>query len=186
MKRIFSLALVSCFVLTSCSSDDPGPRGPEGPPGPPGDDGLIGTVFEVDGDFNAGNDYSLFRTYSDFTDVEVFETDVVQVYLHVGQDTAVEGDPLDLWRALPQTFYEGEGTVIYNYDFTFIDVNIFLDSNLDLGSLGPEFTDNQLFRVAIIPASVFAKNQNLDINNYQEVMSTLKIQEEDIPVLELQ
>lgn len=186
MKRIFSLALVACFILTSCSSDDRGPRGPEGPPGPPGDDGLIGTVFEVDGDFNAGNDYSLFRTYSDFTDVEVFETDVVQVYLHVGQDTEVDGAPLDIWRALPQTYYEGEGSVIYNYDYTFLDINIFLDSNLDLASLGPEFTDNQIFRVAIIPASVFSENRNLDINDYQEVMSTLKIQEKDIPVLELQ
>lgn len=185
MKRIFSLALVACFILTSCSSDEAGPRGPEGPQGPPGDDGLIGAVFEIEGDFTAENDYTLFTTYSDFTDVEVFESDVVQVYLLSAQDSEVEGDPIDVWRALPQMYYEENGTVTYNYDFTFFDVNIFLDSNLELGSLSSDYTDNQVFRVAIIPAE-FAQNQNLDINNYKEVMSTMKIQEKDIPVLELQ
>lgn len=184
MKRLFSLGLVACFLLTSCSSDEPGPRGPEGPPGPPGGEGGMGTIFEIEGDLVNDNDYSLFAIYSDFTDVEVTEHHVVQVYLLAGQEDGSDGIPVDIWRALPQTYYVEGGTVTYNYDFTFFDVNIFLDSNLELGSLGSEFTDAQVFRVAIIPAEM-AEDHNININNYQEVMRTLEIQEQSIQTLKL-
>lgn len=116
--------------------------------------------------------------------MEVYESDVVQVYLLAGQDDSNSGAPIDIWRALPNTYYVPGGTVMYNYDYTFFDVNIFLDSDLELESLGPEYTDNQVFRVAIIPAQVY-EAQSIDLRNFNEVMSTLKIQESQIQKLEL-
>lgn len=185
MRHFFILALVACFGLTSCSSDEPGPRGPEGPQGPQGPpgDALISTIFEIEGDFTEDNQFSLLATYSDFTDVEVFESDVVQVYLLAAQQDDASG-AIDVWRALPNSYFESGGTVVYNYDFTFFDVNIFLDSDLDLSSLGPEYTEDQVFRVAIIPAEVYA-SKNMDLYNLNEVMNTLEIQESQIQKLEL-
>ena len=185
MKRFLSLITLVIFTMTSCSSDDGmGTRGPPGPPGEPGADGLIGTVFDVEGDFTADNDYTLFAEYADFTSAEVFESDVVLVYLRVGEDGTADGEPVYVWRLLPQTYYVDGGTVQYNYDYTFFDVNIFLDSNVDLGSLGAAFTDNQVFRVAIVPAA-FASNPNVNVADYKSVMKALDFQEQDIPDLEV-
>lgn len=186
MKKIFTYLTLSLFIFTSCSKEGPrGPEGPEGPQGPPGSDGLIGIVFDVQGDFTSDNDYSLLVDYADHTSEEVFESDVVLVYLRTGEDGTADGEPVYVWRLLPQTFYVDNGTVLYNFDYTFFDVNIFLDSNLDLGTLGAEFTDDQVFRIAIVPAN-FASSQGVDVSNYNEVMSALQFQERDIPELEVQ
>lgn len=180
MKNLFTLVLISIFTLTSCSSDgEIGPPGPQGPQGPPGEDGLIGTVFDVSGDFTAENNYSLLFEYSDYTDVEVFESDLVLVYLRVGQDGTADGEPVYVWRQLPQTYYEDGGTVQYNFDYTFFSVNIFLDSNMELSSIRPAFTQDQSFRIAILPAGF--DESAVDITSYKSVMSALGIQEEDIP-----
>lgn len=186
MKKIYFLLSFVFIAFTSCSNDgEMGPQGPAGPPGPAGEDGLIGTVFDVEGDFTADNEYSLFVDYALFTDVEVFETDVVLIYLRVGTDGESDGEPVYVWRLLPQTYYlEGGGTMQYNYDYTFFDANIFLDSDVDLSTLGTEFTDNQVFRIAILPAT-FAQENALDISNFEAVMSAMNIHENDIPQLDL-
>lgn len=186
MKKIYFLLSFVFIAFTSCSDDgEMGPRGPQGPEGPPGADGLIGTVFDVEGDFTADNEYSLLVNYADFTDVEVFESDIVLVYLRVGTDGESGGEPVYVWRLLPQTYYlEGGGTMQYNYDYTFFDTNIFLNSDMDLSTLGTEFTDNQVFRIAILPAE-FAQNNSIDISNFKAVMSALKVQENNIPLLDI-
>ncbi|MGB7843832.1 MAG: collagen-like protein [Salinimicrobium sp.] len=183
MKKIFYLLTVLTFSLVSCSGDD-GPAGPAGPQGPAGLDGLIGTVFDVPVDFNANNDYSAVFTYSDYTDVEVFETDVVLVYLRVGQDGEADGAPVYLWRLLPQTYYVDGGTMQYNYDYSYFDVNIFLDGDVDLATLGTAFLDNQMFRVAIVPAD-FAQTTGVNVADYNAVMSAMKVDTKNIPELQL-
>ena len=45
-----------------------------------------------------------------------------------------------------------EGQLQYNFDFTRDDVSIFLDGTIDFGLLGSEWTQNQVFRVVVIPA----------------------------------
>ena len=185
MKKICILFLMFGVTLTSCTSDEPGPPGPPGPQGPAGADGLIGTVFDVVGDFTAENEYSLLVTYSDFTDVEVFESDVVLVYLRVGQEGEAEGEPVYLWRLLPQTYYLEGGTMQYNYDYTFFDVNIFLDGDVPLSSLGPAFTEEQYFRIAILPAE-FAQEMGMEIRDFDAVMSAMGRKHEVVPTVRLE
>ena len=181
MKKIFFLMTLVAFTFSSCS--DEGPVGPQGPEGPPGE-AIVGTVFDVETDFTAANDYSVTLEYADFTDVEIFESDVVLVYLNVGTAGEAGGSDVPVWRLLPQTYYVEGGTMQYNYDYTFFDVNLFLDGDVPLGDLDPAFLQDQIFRIAIIPAD-FAQTTGVNVSNYSEVMSTLKIQESEIPLMDL-
>ncbi|MDM9632431.1 collagen-like protein [Robiginitalea aurantiaca] len=182
MKHLGSfLALLSAIILISCT-------GPTGPPGPPGFDGrdgqdgvnILGSVYDIVGDFTPSNDYSLFSVFAeDVPGLEVFETDVVLVYILWDQIDDPTG-PIDIWRLLPQTRLLQEGILQYNYDFTFEDVSIFLESDFNLGILPPGDTDNQVFRIAILPADGTGK-RNLDVTNMQEVMDFLEVNESGIP-----
>ena len=177
MKKVsFLLALLTAVFFVSC-------EGPAGPPGPPGFDGLdgldgqdginiLGQVLEIQDSFTPSNNYSLFYEFP--TTVEVFESDLVLVYVLWEQD----GD-VDIWRLLPQTVILNEGLLQYNYDHTFFDVSIFLESDFDLGLLDPVFTDDQVFRIAIVPAE-FAQGSRFDRSNLQQVMNLLNVEEKDI------
>lgn len=164
----------------------------EGPAGPPGRDGLNGadgangangvniegTVLEIRGTFSVDNDYRLFYEFPQT--VEVFESDLVLVYLLFEQtDDPNGGDPIDVWRLLPQTRILDQGLLQYNYDHTFIDVNIFLEADFDLGTLLAGDTDNQVFRIAVVPAS-FGQNASIDLSNLNTVMSKLDLSEASI------
>jgi hypothetical protein len=169
---IISLLFISC-------------EGPAGPPGPPGFDGadgvnILGQVYDIVWDFNAGNNYSVLSEFAvDAPSVEVFETDVVLVYILTGQISDPSG-PIDIWELLPQTrLFLNQGILIYNYNYTFQDVEIFLESDFDLGTLSPEFTDNQVFRIAILPADG-AGAAKLDTSNMQAVLDYLGVQETEV------
>lgn len=177
LKILF--AAVVTLALFSC-------EGPVGPPGPPGFDGLdgqdginiLGTVLEIQGTFEPSNDYSIFYEFP--SSVEVFESDAVLVYLLWDQvDDANGGDPIDVWRLLPQTRILDQGLLQYNYDHTFLDVNIFLESDFDLTELQPGDTDDQVFRIVVVPAE-FAKDTTIDLTNFNEVMTNLDLNINDI------
>lgn len=173
MKRIALLLLLALplTVFTSCEGDP-------GPPGPPGLDGtsLLGTVFEVNANFNAGNDYRNFFGYP--SSLQVFDSDVVLVYLL--EETTPEG--LDVWSLLPQTFFTADGTLVYNFDYTAVDISVYLYADFNLDLLGPVFTDNQIFRVAVVPADF---GENIDIFDMEAVMDALSISTDNIERLEL-
>lgn len=163
----------------------------EGPVGPPGFDGLdgrdgldgldgvniLGQVLEIEGDFNAGNDYAIFYEFPQT--VEVFESDVVLVYILWDQTEDGNGEPVDIWRLLPQTRILDQGLLQYNFDHTFLDVSVFLESDFDLGTLTAGDTDNQVFRIAIMPAD-FNSGAKLNTSDINAVMSTLNVKEENI------
>ena len=162
MKTITSLLLILGIILTtSC-------EGPVGPPGPPGDDGLdaeIGTVFETNSiNFNSGNEYSyLFQFPNNFT---VYDGDVVLVYILWD---VIDG--ADVWRLLPQTVViEGDGVVQYNFDYTLDDVQIFMEWTTS--ELLPAETDNQIFRIAVLPAA-FMQDKSVDVTNFDSVMKSM-------------
>ena len=162
MKKLSLLFTLCAFVLLiSCT----------GPAGPPGYSEL-GKVFEATANFNPNNSYSRLVTFP--SDIVVYESDVVLVYL---LEEVVDGT-IDVWSQLPQTYFLNQGTLLYTFDHTYIDVNIFLDANFNLNTLGVEYTDNQVFRIAILPAEY--ANSNLGMN---ELMNKIQLEASDIQLL---
>lgn len=165
IKLIFLALILAAFA------------GCEGIPGPPGEDGLngesfIGSVFEIDGDFTAQNNYLLFFEFPNT--IQVFETDIVLVYILWEQTEDNSGQPVDIWRLLPQTVVLDEGVLQYNYDYTFTDVQIFLEGTIDFTTLLPGEAFDQIFRIVVLPAD-FAMNNNLDVSNYSLMMKSLGV-----------
>ena len=158
MKKIVSLLFVTAMLLTACT----GSQGPPGPPGVPGNDGglIAASAFEITVNFNAGNEYSFTENYN----FEVLASDVTLVYLL--WDT-IAGK--DIWRLLPQSVAFDNGNLIYNYDFTQTDVRFFLDGTVNFSTLGTEWTQNQVFRVVVIPAD---NVDGVDISNLDEIMQS--------------
>ncbi|MFH6604928.1 collagen-like protein [Maribacter algicola] len=164
-------------------------EGPQGPPGFDGLDGLDGRdgldgldaelskVMDIEGDFTLDNDYSIFFEFPQ--NIEVFETDIVLVYILWDQTEDGNGDPVDIWRLLPQTRILDQGLLQYNYDHTFFDVSIFLESDFDLGTLQAGDTDNQIFRIAVIPAETLSSSK-IDKSNIEGIMGMLNIKENDV------
>jgi len=99
------------------------------------------------------------------------------------QTTDSNGEAVDIWRLMPQTRIIDQGLLQYNYDYTFFDVNIFLESDFDLSLLSVGDTDNQVFRIAILPAE--STTGKLDTSNINSVMSHLGISENDIQKIKL-
>ncbi len=165
MKKLSLLFTLCAFVLLSSC------EGPQGPPGANGYDNLA-QVFEATANFNPGNSYSRLVTFP--SDIVVYESDIVLVYL---LEEVVDGE-IDVWSQLPQTYFLDQGTLLYTFDHTFLDVNIFLDANFNLNTLGSDYTDNQIFRIAILPAEYANSNLSMD-----ELMSNIQIETSDIQLL---
>jgi hypothetical protein len=152
MKNILLfLALSSTVLFTSC----------EGDPGPPGLDGglVYAQVFETTVNFNSGNDFENLITYP--SNVEIYESDAILVYRLV-EVIPGNGGPIDVWEQLPQTYFLNQGTLLYSFDHTFLDLKIFLDGNFDLNTLGTDFTNNQTFRIAVVPAEFAKTNPTME------------------------
>ncbi len=98
---------------------------------------------------------------------EVFESDAVLVYILWEQ-----ANNLDVWRLLPQTIVLSGGILQYNFDYTLADVQIFLDGSIDLNTLMPAESQDQIFRIVVLPAD-FALYNSLDVRNYNLVMKSL-------------
>lgn len=171
IKMIFGIVIAA---LTLSCEGPPGFDGRDGLDGLDGLDGvnILGKVVEVEGTFEAANDYSIFFEFPQ--EVEVFESDLVLVYLLFEQtDDPDGGEPIDVWRLLPQTRILDQGLLQYNYDHSFLDVTIFLESDFDLSTLPAGDTDNQIFRIAVVPAE-FGTDSNIDTTNLTSVMSALQ------------
>lgn len=169
------LALFGLVVFQACE----GPLGPEGPQGPQGENGItvVSEVFEVEVDFNAANNYSEVFTF----DPVIVESDVVLSFVL----WEVDGET-PIWRAMPQTaYFEQGGVLVYNYDFTRSDFSLFLDGNLDLSTLSADWTDNQLFRVVVLPGDFASANARIDLTDYAAVTQLLGLTDEDFKRIEL-
>jgi hypothetical protein len=162
----------------------PGPQGPQGPQGPAGmpGGGELSLLFDIEGTFDEENEYTLFFEFP--TDrIEVFETDVVLVYLQWDAFMDNNNNPVPIWRLLPQTIFQDAGLIQYNFDHTFIDVSIFLEAQFNRANLGPEWTDNQVFRVVIVPAAHAGGKTAapVDYSNYEEVIRYLQVSDKKVP-----
>ena len=147
MKKIFFLfTMTTALFLTSC----------EGDPGPPGEPGvnILGQVFETNVNFqyNPANNIYEAPIIGIPSNIEVFESDVILVYRLDGQVT-VGGQATDVWSPIPQNFFLSDGLIIqYVFNHTFVDVELIIDGNLNGDELGSGFTNNQVFRIAVVPS----------------------------------
>ncbi len=172
MKLLIYLFIFSS-IFFSCSDPVEGPRGPQGPQGPPGYDGVDGEnayTFEYTVDFVAP-DYEVFIDLPDnFT---MYEDEVIQAYL-----LWEVKDDLDVWRALPQSILTNNGLFQYNYDFTTVDVKLFLDAEFPISNMGSAYMLNQVIRIVVIPAKFFNNPEvNLDFSDYNAVEKYFNIQD---------
>ena len=153
MKNILLfLAISSTILFSSC-------EGPEGPPGEPGIN-ILGQVFEANVNFQynpAANNYTDLITIPNT--IEVYESDVILVY-RLGAP-APNGD--DVWEPLPQSRFFSNGDIMqYVFDHTFYDVKFYIEGNFDLSLISTDFTDNQIFRIAIVPSEYGTANLTME------------------------
>jgi len=158
MKKLTAIILLlTTAFLISC-------EGPMGAPGAPGQDGtsLLGTVFEIQGDFKPSNNFEFFFSFP--SNFEIYDTDVVLVYI-LWDVVNVNGKQTDVWRLVPQTRFVDNGFIQYNFDYTVNDVRVFLESSFDYADLLPAETDNQIFRIAVLPADFVASKKSVELND---------------------
>jgi hypothetical protein len=170
--KLIPLLLIVVALFQGCN----GPQGPEGPQGPQGN-ALVGTTFDlVDVDFNAGNQYQFGLTFAN-AKVNVEESDAVLVYID-WED--VNGSPA--YRLLPQTAFLTSGILTYNFDRTNTDFSVFLDGTAPRNTLPAEYTQNQRFRVIIVPADFAPARTSapLDYKDYNAVVKAFNIDESKI------
>ncbi len=186
MKKISTFLICATLALTSCTNDSvQGPPGPHGPEGPSGVNGFIGTAIDLTGNFTADNSYALSLFFAD-EGIEVFESDAVLVYVKAADGEDSNGNSVEIYRPLPQIYFQENKTVQYNFDFTYEDVFVFLDgvnsdgTLLDFAALHPSFRLDQKFRIIILPAAFAQTRQQLDLTNMNAVMKELNINESDV------
>lgn len=148
MKKMikFIFAAISLFLLlTGCGERGPmGPEGPRGPQGPQGPE-ILPTSFEFEVDLLQSNNFEFIREIP--SQIEVFNSDVILAYVF---EEYIPEEDLEVWRKLPVTEFNNRGTLLLDFDFTFVDVRIFLDANYTPGS-ADEYKD-LLIRAVHIPA----------------------------------
>lgn len=159
MKTYLSLLFISILLFVSCEGD-------QGPAGLNGLDGglIVSNAFEIEVDFTQANNYEIIEPYG----FEVLQFDVTLVYIL--WDTS---NGQDIWRLVPQNIEFPDGTLTYNFDFTQDDVRLFLDGTTDFSLLDPIWTENQIFRVVVVPADNI---MGLDVSNINSVMKANNIE----------
>ncbi|WP_291868849.1 collagen-like protein [Maribacter sp.] len=185
MRRIGTvLGVFLSLLVIACE----GPRGLDGYDGLDGADGedginILGKVIDIEGNFTAANEYKIGYKFPNT--IEVFETDVILVYILWDQTTDINGDDVDIWRLLPQTRLLDQGILQYNYDYTFFDVSIFMEADFNMSTLPTSDTDNQVFRIAVLPAEA-AQNSKLNTLDISAVMQTIGLTNNDVSKMTLQ
>lgn len=137
------------------------------------DNDTISEVFEVTSSFNTGNGFSSFVNLG----TPIYTSDMILVY-HLYD--VIGGE--DVWRLMPQTYYFNDGRELnYNFDFTRNDVSIFLDSNYPLNTLSADWTQNQTFRIVIIPGYFSGKStKKVEFKDFDSVVEAYKINIDNI------
>ncbi len=132
------------------------------------DNDTISEVLEVTTSFSQSNNFSRLVTINP----PIYSSDMILVYHLYDVDNGT-----DVWRLMPQTyFFAGGGELDYNFDFTRFDVSLFLDANFDLNTLSPAWTQNQTFRIVIVPGYFSGKRANaVDFKDYDATLKAYNI-----------
>lgn len=162
MRKLLMWAMtISILAVQGC-------EGPMGPQGPQGQDGgiITSSAFELEVNFTNDDNYEITESYG----FDVFPSDITLVYI------LWETDGKDIWRLLPQSVFFDDGVLQYNYDFTDVDVRIFLEGNINLGTLDASWLQSQVFRVVVVPADNVGR---LDYSDYEGVTRMLGLKDGD-------
>lgn len=172
MKKILTLfAVIGLIAFSSCE----GPEGPPGRDGDKGEPGYVNEIFEVTINFTNANNYGTTFPLNPV----IAKSDNILVYELVNTNSGI-----DTWALLPQIYYFPNGTAQYNFDFSFDQFSIFIDSSFALSSLPSSFLNNKTFRVVIIPGAVYGKSANKpDNSNYDEVIKRYNIDDSNVKKL---
>ena len=177
---IIVFAALMMAALSSCITDEVGPAGPQGPQGEQGPKGDSGYVFEFEGINFTDPDYEVYLPFPD--DFETLTSDVALVYL-LWDVVEIDGQDIEVWRPLPQSIFTDLGVLQYNFDFTTLDVRLFMSADFDLGQLGAIDTDDWIARVVIAPGD-FWNNSRLQAGeiSYEFLEEALGLPELATPV----
>ena len=161
MKKLFTLlALVGLISLQSCTVTDNAQLV---------DNDTISEVFEVTTSFNSSNSFTKIVALNP----AIYASDVILVY-HLYD--VLNGQ--NVWRPMPQTYYvDNGGEIDYNFDFTRNDVKIFMGANFALNTIPSSWTQNQTFRIVIVPGRF---SSLIDKNNYVAVLAALNLKESQV------
>lgn len=153
MKKILLLfAVLGSLTLSSCNDDDRP------------DNDTISEVFELN-NIDFAPDGSGRYTVLYPLNPNIYSSDVVLVY------RLVNDDGTDAWQLIPRTVYLSGGDEIdYDFNFTQQDILFIMDANFDLAQ-APDYTQNQTFRVAIVPGYF---SGTVNVNDYDAVVAALQ------------
>ena len=144
------LLFASTLVFASCTiNEGVGPEGPPGPQGPPGPE-ILPATFEFNATLLPSNGFEFYQDIPQ--SIEVLESDVVLAFV---LEEYISEDDLEVWRQLPITDFNERGSVIFDFDFTLVDLRVFLYANYPL-SFSDGYED-VLIRAVHIPANFAAK-----------------------------
>ncbi|REL24923.1 collagen-like protein [Rhodohalobacter sp. SW132] len=139
-------------MLQGCGERGPmGPEGPRGPQGPQGPE-ILPTSFEFEVDLLPSNNFEYIQPIP--SQIEVFSSDVMLAYVF---EEYIAEDDLEVWRKLPLNEFNSSGTLLMDFDFTTIDVRIFLDANYTLS--GADEFEGLLIRAVHIPADFLSTSK---------------------------
>lgn len=163
MKKILLLLVAfSSVMLTSCNNDDDVDRD------------TVATVAQRTISFNSGNDFSQLITTNTYPD------DMVLVYRQ-GYDAIAN---TNVWELTPRNYNFDNGDVIgYDFNFTQADVLIYMVANFNLAEASNSYTQNQVFRIVIIPGFTNGNGKvapKADFKDYKAVIKAYGIDESKI------
>ena len=168
MKKILLFVLaIAATSFSSCTGSD-GPRGQDGT-------SVLAEVFEIKNvNFvNQNGNYSVLYNLNP----AIYLDDMILVYRRSGVSNGN-----NIWQSLPKTYYFDNGQELdFNFDFSVNDIVINLGYT-DTSVLLPEYLNNQLFRVVVIPGNLSNK-QSIDFTDYHAVIKAYGINDNNIKLM---
>jgi hypothetical protein len=155
------------LIATACSTQIGTPRNGQSPELTEVVEGPGGYIFEYSQVSFTAPEFEVYLDYP--SDFQGLSTDMHLVYFLWDVDEDADGNPLDIWRLIPQTVFTPDGALQYNYDASSVDVRLFMEAEFDLYNLGAGDTDDWVARVVVLPASDWNARRDADYANYQEV-----------------
>jgi hypothetical protein len=175
MKKILLLfsAVGLLSFTSSCTNDDDSYYE---------DSDTIAEVFEVSNVDFSTND--VVNSVVIPLNPSIYTSDMVLVY-RLAPDMSTN---VDVWEPLPTTYNFNDGGILsYYFDFSINDVVVYLESNFDATG-DVDFTQNQVFRVLIIPAYQSARlsaDSAVDLKDYNAVVKKYGIKESNVKQISL-